>query len=148
MTDHCIIKADFCNFRPVAGRKVLQLYFEVPMEEGDEALKRLGGMPQPGSSRWCAIALLNDKPVEPSAQAERSEAAPKKAWSEYARSQQAALLLRDFDFCRYIGVTDIEDADAFLKRQLRIKSKKELDLPENHARWDEFVAIYKMKSGR
>lgn len=63
MSEHCIIRADFSNWRPIQGRKVMQLIFEVPIEEAEAALKMLG-IPQPGASTWCAIALLeNGKPA-------------------------------------------------------------------------------------
>lgn len=73
MSEHCIIRADFSNWRPIQGRKVMQLIFEVPIEEAEGALKMLG-IPQPGESKWCAIALLeNGKP------ARESDAGPPKS---------------------------------------------------------------------
>ena len=60
MSEHCIIRADFSATRSVAGRKVLQLIFEVPIEAADDAMARLGGFPLPGENRWCAIALLEN----------------------------------------------------------------------------------------
>jgi len=57
MTESCVIQADYANWRPVAGRKVLQLVFEVPIEQTEQVMQRLG-VPMPGESKWCAIALL------------------------------------------------------------------------------------------
>jgi hypothetical protein len=139
LSEHCIIRADFSSFRPVHGRKVLQIVLEVPIELGDDALKKLGGLPRPGESRWCAIALLEEKTE---AQAPAGGGSPKK-WSEYARSQQAAILCADQTFWAYFGCQDEADAVQGVRRHFRIKSRRELDTDEDAGkRWDEFVALY------
>lgn len=151
------IEADFATWRPVQGRKVLQLIFEVPIEQTEQVLKMLG-VPQPGDSKWCAIALLDPgapaKPTQavidgdkqmreiygkPSLQAEGGS--PKK-WSEYNRSQQCAILCGDPDFWRYFNSTSQEDATKRVKAHLRITSRKELDDPQKHGTWDEFLALF------
>lgn len=120
---------------------MLQLVFEVPIEQTQHVLDMLG-IPQPGASKWCAIALMNGKAE---GQAEQSEAAlPKKPWSEYSRSQQAAILCNDPDFWRYFHCTSQEDATKRLKAHFRIESRKELDDPPKHGLWDEFVALFKL----
>jgi hypothetical protein len=146
MTEHCIIKADFASFRPVQGRKVLQLVLEVAIEEGDDALKKLGGMPRPGESRWCAIALLEPEAAKAEGQAEGGS--PKKSWAEYPRSQQAAILCGDPDFWRYFICASEGDATKRLKEHFRISSRKELDDPQKHGLWDEFVALYNLYRAR
>lgn len=136
-----VLQADFATWRPVQGRKVLQLIFEVPIENTEHVLKILG-VPNPGDSKWCEIKLL-----QPEAEGQVSEAnGSHKKWNEYTRSQQAAILCSDPEFQRYFsgGGSELMTKEM-LRRQLRIESRKELDKPENHARWDEFVAIYNMK---
>jgi hypothetical protein len=61
-----VFRATFSDFRPVKGRKVLQIILEVPIEEGDGALRVLGGLPQPHQERWVAVARLEttDKPAQ------------------------------------------------------------------------------------
>jgi len=66
MTAPRVIQADYANWRPVAGRKVLQLTFEVPIEQTEQVMKMLG-VPMPGESKWCAIALLEQKSGEATA---------------------------------------------------------------------------------
>lgn len=185
--EHCIIRADFADFRRVKGRKVLQLFMEIPLEEAPEALRVLGH-PVVGESKWCAIALLeNGKsagersgglqkqprlPSETSAQggdqtgsepspivasiaetgtsetqAPEGGGSPKK-WSQLARSQQAYLLTRDPEFLDYFGSPNHINCDGKLKLHFRIASKAELDLEKNHARWDEFVALYQLHRDR
>jgi hypothetical protein len=59
LSDRCVIRADYTNWRPVAGRKVLQLTLEVPIEQTEEVMERLG-VPMPGESKWVAVALLKN----------------------------------------------------------------------------------------
>lgn len=58
MSEPRVIQADYANWRPVQGRKVLQLIFEVPIEQTADVMNKLG-TPTSGESRWCAIALLD-----------------------------------------------------------------------------------------
>lgn len=58
MSEHRVIQADYSNWRTVAGRKVLQLVFEVPIEQTSDVMEKLG-VPMPGENKWCAIALLD-----------------------------------------------------------------------------------------
>src|SRR6185312_3129510 len=57
MDDLRVIRADFANWRPVQGRKVVQLILEVPIEQTHEVMMKLG-VPMPGESKWVAVALL------------------------------------------------------------------------------------------
>lgn len=59
MGDPAAIKATFCNFRNIAGRKVVQLVFEIPVEQGGQAYEALG-WPDAADPKWCGIALLNE----------------------------------------------------------------------------------------
>ncbi len=165
MTDFCAIEADYVNWRPVNGRKVLQLVFEVPLENTHDVLTRLG-TPTPGESKWVAIALLDrtklvrdtgphqsihangEHEVSGSATAQAEGGSPKKSWSDYTRSQQAAILSTDADFIRYFDARSPNDATGKLKAHFRISSRTELDHPKNHAGWDEFVALYHLARDR
>ena len=53
------IKATFCNFKNIAGRKVVQLIFEIPVEYASEAYETLG-WPDASDPKWAAICLLNE----------------------------------------------------------------------------------------
>lgn len=143
MTD-CVIQADYVNWRTVVGRKTLQLIFEIDISQQGEVLKLLGP-PASDKSVPCAIALLDLN--KPEGQESEANGSPKK-WSELARSQQASILGGDPDFQRYFRCENGLDAANKIRDHFRIKSRKELDIPENHARWDEFVAIYNMKRAK
>ncbi len=47
----------FSEVKILKTRSVLQIIVEVPIENADEALKVLGGVPQPGTERWVGVAL-------------------------------------------------------------------------------------------
>lgn len=53
------IRATFCNFKNIQGRKVVQLICEIPIEDAEKACMVLG-WPNAVEPRWVAIALLNE----------------------------------------------------------------------------------------
>lgn len=53
------IQARYADWRPVKGRKVLQITLEVPLEQQGEVLNMLGA-PLPDRDLWVAVALLSD----------------------------------------------------------------------------------------
>lgn len=156
------IEADFATWRPVQGRKVLQLIFEVPIEQTEQVLKMLG-VPQPGDSKWCAIALLDpNAPAKPTQAvidgdkqmreiygkpALQAEGGPSKKWAAYTRSQQCAILCEDPMFQSYMG-SPADEVAQMVRNHFRIKSRADLDKPENHARWDEFAALWALHRER
>jgi hypothetical protein len=142
MADLRGIEADFATWRPVQGRKVLQLVFEVPIEQTQHVLDMLG-IPQPGASKWCAIALM-----APKAEGQAEGGSPKKAWTEYKPSQQAAILCSDSDFQRYFNAVDEKQAAARVRVHFKVESRSELDTPEMKPLWDEFVALYRLHCER
>lgn len=178
MTKLCGIDADYVNWRPVTGRKVLTLTFEVDISRQEEVLRYLGA-PASDKSIPCAIALLDMKSacapvadgkpdlkalsdslakrvltegVQPDGsyrQVSVANGIPKK-WNDYARSQQAYILCRDPDFCRYFcAESGSETATiAKLRTHFKIGSRGDLDKPENHERWDEFVALFHLHRDR
>ena len=54
------IKATYCNFKNIAGRKVVQLIFEIPHEEAPIAYEALG-WPNAVDPCWVAIAKLDEQ---------------------------------------------------------------------------------------
>jgi len=76
LSEACIIKADYFNWRPVAGRKVLQLILEVPIEQTADVMKKLG-VPMPGESKWVAVALLQNGACASESADGKQQSAPK-----------------------------------------------------------------------
>jgi len=60
MDQPAAIKATYCNFKNIQGRKQIQLIFEIPSEQADEAFAALG-WPNGAEPTWVAIAKLNGK---------------------------------------------------------------------------------------
>ena len=49
------VTATFCDTRIIAGRKVMKLILEVPIEMRNVALERLGGVPDPANPGWVMV---------------------------------------------------------------------------------------------
>jgi len=56
-----VTQGTFADFRLIKGRKCAQIVIEVPIEQADQALAALGGLPQPATEAWVAIARLETK---------------------------------------------------------------------------------------
>jgi len=61
MTDHCAIAGTFADAKAIKTRSTFQIVVEIPIEQADHALERLGGWPQPGKEKHVAVMLLNVK---------------------------------------------------------------------------------------
>lgn len=98
------IRGTFCDFRPVKGRKVVQIVVEAPIEQADEVLAALGGFPQPDAERWVAIARLYDASARQEAGDPRPNDTPEagRSWADLQPSQQAALRGNDVAFLNLI----------------------------------------------
>jgi len=57
--DRAAFRATFHNFKPVLGRKVVQLIFEIPLEELP-AVMQITGAPNPAEAPWFGIARLQN----------------------------------------------------------------------------------------
>ena len=144
MSEKAAIRATYSDYRRVKGRKVLQLIFEVPLEQAPE-VHDVFGEPSPDGSTWVAIARLQSQPA--AQQAEK----PKKSWDEMPRSAQAAMKCNDADFQRFLsaeyrrGIGDAIQAASVVRQVCSIKSRADLDHnePAAHA-WDRLYSNYQM----
>lgn len=157
-----VIRATFSDFRIVKGRKQAQLIFELPLEQAQDAVLKLG-MPNPSEPAWCAIALLDmAKTQEPQSSA-KSEAA-KKAYRDMPEWKKAAtrcvMLCKDGRFQDWLrdkqrrgrnwSNLDREQVTAgCLKDQLRIESRSEIATDERA--YQAFIALeqeFRMATGQ
>lgn len=129
------IKATFSDLRIVKGRKVIQMVFEAPIEEADNALNALGGVPRGDSERWVAIARLDVGKLASEAPA-RAEKTTRK-FDELPLSQQAALLCEREAFKRFLieryDATQAEDSASAMREILCISSRSVLDKDQHAA---------------
>jgi hypothetical protein len=58
MENSAAIRATFCNLKNIAGRKVVQVICEVPVEQAGQVYEALG-WPDASNPKWVAIAMLN-----------------------------------------------------------------------------------------
>lgn len=126
------IQATFSDFKLIKSRKTAQLILEVPLEQADDALRALGGLPQMASERWCAIVLLD---------LSKASAAPKerRRMNELPIVQQAGILCSDKAFWTFLSErhhwkpADQEDAATWLREHCEIASRRELETAPNAA---------------
>ena len=138
MTDRAAIKATFSDWRPVKTRKVLQLIFEVPLEQTELAMKALG-VPQPDQETWCAIALLR-----PETKPEK----PQRHWDQLKPSQQAGIACDDPRFQKWANCPNAEDAAVFVRDVCGVASRAELDVNRDACFvWGKLYADFRQQTG-
>jgi hypothetical protein len=139
MTDAAVTQGTFADFRLIRGRKVCQIVIEVPIEQADQALAALGGLPQPATEAWIALAALNVTSIK------RQE---KRRFEELKSAMQAGIRCGEPAFWRFLGeqfgVDKGEEAAAsFVRAFCDVGSRSALNLdPVAAAKWQELDARY------
>lgn len=140
------IKATFSDWRPVKGRKQLQLIFEVPLEETPEVLKMLGA-PMPDKETWCAIALLDMRTFDDQGNVQDPIQKHKRAFCDLPMPAQAGIRSEDLDFQIWISKLPAgregENAADAIRIYCGVGSRSEI-LPGTQAgnRWIELLRSY------
>lgn len=166
MTAPAAFKATFSDFRLVKGRKVAQIVVEVPIEEADNALKALGGIPRPDLERWVAVARLSPGAFIPKSEAlasadgegappqKQPTPAPGEARKEYTLANRVGMTCADKRFQDWLyskgRVTgSAEDAAHWVRHECGVKSRTEI-LPgtEAAARWTKLETQYLLETGQ
>jgi hypothetical protein len=153
MTDQpAAIQATFADFRLIKGRKQAQLVLEIPIEEADKALAVLGGIPQPQSDCWVAVARLNGSPVwkKTGPYVRGPEQEEKQRWEDLKLSMQAGIRCKEQPFWRYIQekypewpIENVEDVEDFVRQRCDVQSRKGLNTDEHAAlRWKDLERSY------
>lgn len=141
MSNERVIQATFASYRPVLGRKVLQLVFEVPIEAQEATFATLG-YPVPDESLWVAIARLNlaAAPSEPAQIAhDNDDDEPNKP--PRPLSQIAGMLCGMPTFRKFIEegsdgwdhMPTVDEAGEWLRANCQIESRRELNTNEEAA---------------
>ncbi|MBX2989487.1 MAG: hypothetical protein KF802_16480 [Bdellovibrionaceae bacterium] len=135
MTD-AVFEGEVSGFKTVGSRKVVCITIECPIEQ----ISHIASVAQHGA--WVAVARL--KAPEPNQKA-------KKQWHVMLPSAQVSIRLEEPLFRTFLienyGLPvnfGMEEMLAFVKEQLGIKSRKELNAlgPENDA-WQEMDNMYR-----
>jgi hypothetical protein len=137
------IRGTFADFRLIKGRKVAQLVVELPIEEADAALATLGGLPQPATERWVAVARLNGS-------AKPEAAKEKRRWDDLKAAMQAGIRCNEPAFWQFVQeeynapARDEESAAKFVRRYCGVKSRSEINLsPNSSEAWRRLESKYK-----
>ena len=128
MTMPKVIKATFSDWRPVKGRKVLQMVFEIPLEQTSEVLTMLGA-PMPDSETWCAIALLDMRKFDADGNLP-DEPRAGRAFCELPFPQQAGIKSNDLKFQLWLSKKDVgrecEDAAEAIRLWCGVTSRADI----------------------
>ena len=140
------IKATFSDFKLVKTRKVAQLVMEVPIEQADDAVKALGGLPTFAEEQWVGIA-----PLKPEA---ASKPVPKQSdrWGDLPAVKQAAIRCQDEGFQRWITNTicppTSDNAADLVRQYCKVGSRSEIaESLEALKVWREIDAEYRAHAG-
>ena len=147
------ISGTFADIRPVKTRSVCQLIIEIPIEQANQALAVLGGMPIPGQEAHVALARLVAAPP--------AQAAPVQQRRELTLAQRAGMLCAEEAFQRWLaqrepsvwrsvvvmkdGAVDREASAAAAVRQIcGVTSRADLDKSETAAEtWAKLESDYR-----
>ncbi len=164
MTAAAVIPATFSDWKLIKTRGVVQLVFEIPIENADAAYQVVGGMPNAATERWFAIARLNESkratPPAPAGEAEAHKVAPvsptPQHWGGMSPAQQSGMLCNEQKFQTFIrevyserwrlmnNGTDAERAALIVRSLCSVKSRSELAQNEAAARiWRSIVSDYR-----
>lgn len=112
------VQARYADWRPVKGRKVLQLILEVPLEQQGDVLSMLGA-PMPDRDLWVAIALLSDQ---------------KNADYKGGKlAQSAGILCNEGGFRQWCDATSPDAAADYIRTRCGVTSRAHLDHDETAA---------------
>lgn len=139
MSTAAAFKATYSDWRLIKGRKVVQVVFELPLENANEAYAALGGMPNPAAETWCGIARLNTGGMAaPVREGEASNNEARRPPSRNPYQVRAVMLCKDGLFRRWLEIEskldDVseEDAAVYIRTKCGVKSRSEI-LPNTEA---------------
>lgn len=164
------VSGTFADFRLVKSRKIAQIVVEVAIEHADEAIRALGGLPQPHAEKWVALARLNGTPgavpgqdgeVSPSGRsrgqpAGASPSVSRTPWHEMRPSKQAAMRSRDPRFIRFLadrGDVAWRDqapdwAAEVIRTECGVGSRRDLDInPAARRAWQQLDMKFMQAAG-
>jgi hypothetical protein len=131
------IQATFSDVKLIRSRKVCQLVLEIPLEQADAALATLGGIPQPHSERWVALARLNGYAPEPKPDKDR------KRWEDVKLSMQAGMRCEEKAFQTFMSAKDAEQCARSVRDYCGVDSRSGLnDNPSAAERWRDLDRSY------
>lgn len=157
-------KAAFADMKLVKTRQVAQLIFEIPLAEFDAAYDVLGGLPNPASERWFAVAAIKlpqaeketkanpqaSPPATPRSVPDKPQAGAKREWRDLSPPQQAGIRCEEPVFAAFLKENHPDDwretdnAADCVRLICGVESRSQLIGGTQHTLWrqldDEFLA--------
>lgn len=126
MNTPAAFKGTYADWKLVKTRGVVQIVFEVPLADSDNAYEILGGMPSYANERWFGIAAIrNSAPVVDAPEDKQS-----KPWRELHPSAQAGIRCGEPLFWAFlreeVGMKDDGSADnaaSFVRDHCKVNSR-------------------------
>jgi hypothetical protein len=135
-------KATYSDWKLVKTRGVVQIVFEVPLAEADDAYELLGGMPIIAKERWFGIAAIKSPEQKEAPAKPRQKLLPdaptggakreKMDWRDVRPAAQAALRCDKPEFWAflreehgYYSASDPESAASAVRHICVVKSRAE-----------------------
>lgn len=135
-----VFKATYSDWRLVKTRKVVQIVFEVPVENSDIAYQVVGGMADSSQEKWFAIARLDESPPKPEGKAPRS-------FHDMTPAQQAGMLCADEVFAKFMretGNVKSENVADTVRALCGVTSRSDIKPGTEAARrWASIVSDYR-----
>jgi hypothetical protein len=125
MNKPAAFRASFSDLKLVKTRQIAQLIFEIPLAEFDAAYDVLGGLPNPASEQWFAIAPLD-------LTKKHIDAKPQREWRDIQPSQQAGIRSSEPCFIAFLKEMhpddwhESQDAAACVRLICGVASRSEL----------------------
>lgn len=156
-------KAVYADWKLIKTRSVVQVVFELPVEQADQAYEVLGGMPVAAKERWFGVAAIRNPEASPGASVAQpdpvGEPRPdrvKRSWRDLQPAQQAAIRCEDASFGAFLmdeHADDLKEAGGQWVECVRmicgVKSRAELNTNQKarviwHQLNDQFEAWLKV----
>jgi hypothetical protein len=105
MSKPAAFRAVYSDFKLVKTRGVIQVIFELPVEQSDAAYEVLGGMPVAGKERWFGIAAIKSEAEVMSTEPESNSTKPAtRPDQEPPRPDLAKRAFRDLQPAQQAGI--------------------------------------------
>lgn len=143
MNQPAAFKATYSDWKLVKTRSVVQVIFEVPLADADNAYEILGGMPNFQAERWFGIAALAQQSKPAPVEKERKE------WRELQPSAQAAIRCNEpvfWSFLReqkYHPVQSVEEAATAVRKLCKVNTRADFNTNKDAKfAWDDLDADF------
>lgn len=102
MKSPAAFRATYSDLKLIKTRQCVQIVFELPLADFDEAYQVLGGLPDPAKERWFAVAPLKPTAAQPQPVPDKPQAGAKRDWRDLAPQQQAGIRCEEPTFAAFL----------------------------------------------